>query len=141
MVALEHAEFCSVLCVGAICKLWEKNDPMGLFIRFCYNNSLEVKRYSSWNNWWIMHLRFGHNDLINIVGKVHLKAKRSLEQLIIDTFGSKAKNVQLLLLLKKGRKIWGIKNTLISSELFPWCHWEKATGSCVKIGLSHIDSV
>lgn len=141
MVALEHAEFCSVLCVGAKCKLWEKNDPMGLFIRFCYNNSLEVKRYSSWNNWWIMHLRFGHNDLINIVGKVHLKAKRSLEQLIIDTFGSKGKNVQLLLLLKKGRKIWGIKNTLIPSKLFPWCHWEKATGSCVKIGLSHIDSV
>lgn len=95
----------------------EKNDPMGLFIRFCYNNSLEVKRYSSWNNWWIMHLRFGHNDLINIVGKVHLKAKRSPEQLIIDTFGSKGKNVQLLLLLKKGRKIWGIKNTLIPSEI------------------------
>lgn len=56
-----------------------------------------------------MHLRFGHNDLINIVGKVHLKAKRSPEQLIIDTFGSKGKNVQLLLLFKKGRKIGGIK--------------------------------
>lgn len=52
-----------------------------------------------------MHLRFGHNDLINIVGKVHLKAKRSPEQLIIDTFGSKGKKVQLLLLFKKGQKI------------------------------------
>lgn len=52
-----------------------------------------------------MHLRFGHNDLINIVGKVHLKAMRSLEQLIIDTLGLKGKKVQLLQLFKKGRKI------------------------------------
>lgn len=52
-----------------------------------------------------MHLCFGHNDLINIVGKVHLKAMRSLEQLIIDTLGLKGKKVQLLQLFKKGRKI------------------------------------
>lgn len=52
-----------------------------------------------------MHLCFGHNDLINIVGKVHLKAMRSLEQLIIDTLGLKGNKVQLLQLFKKGRKI------------------------------------
>lgn len=127
LVALEHPEFYSALCFGARCKLcsWKKMIHfMNLFIRSCYN-SLEVKRYSSWNNWWIMHLCFGHNDLINIVGKVHLKAMRSLEQLIIDTLGLKGKKVQLLQLFKKGRKIWGIKNTLNPSELFPWCHGKR----------------
>lgn len=79
MVVLEYVEFCLVLCVGVICKLWEKNDLMGFFIRICYNNSLEVKRYFFWNNWWIMYLCFGYNDLINIVGKVYFKVKRFLE--------------------------------------------------------------
>lgn len=49
-----------------------------------------------------MYLRFGYNDLINIVGKVYFKVKRFLEQLIIDIFGFKGKNVQFLLLFKKG---------------------------------------
>lgn len=142
LVALEHPEFYSVLCVGARCKLcsWKKNDPMDLFIRSCYN-SLEVKRYSSWNNWWIMHLRFGHNDLINIVGKVHLKAKRSLEQLIIDILRSKGKKVQLLQLFKKGRKIWGIKNTFDSKWIVPLMSLGKGYQFLCKMGLSHIDSV
>lgn len=51
-----------------------------------------------------MHLCFGHNDLINIVGKVHLKAMRSLEQLIIDTLGSKGKKFSFCNCSRKGEK-------------------------------------
>lgn len=52
-----------------------------------------------------MHLCFGHNDLINIVGKVHLKAMRSLEQLIIDTLGSKGKKLAFAIVQERAKNL------------------------------------